>query len=55
MTGRRLRWCPAILPRSAPHPPRPLSQELLDVPLYYTLDQLSSAIHCSTPRLLQLR
>ncbi|XP_065729333.1 tRNA (guanine(26)-N(2))-dimethyltransferase isoform X3 [Phocoena phocoena] len=32
-----------------------VAEELLDVPLYYTLDQLSSAIHCSTPRLLQLR
>lgn len=31
------------------------SQELPDVPLYYTLDQLSSTIHCNTPRLLQLR
>ncbi|XP_057346139.1 tRNA (guanine(26)-N(2))-dimethyltransferase isoform X2 [Manis pentadactyla] len=30
-------------------------QELPDVPLYYTLDQLSSTIHCSTPSLLQLR
>lgn len=25
------------------------------MPLYYTLDQLSSTIHCSTPSLLQLR
>eukprot|EP00069_Balaena_mysticetus_P005495 bmy_04851T0 len=32
-----------------------VAEELLDVPLYYTLDQLSSTIHCSTPRLLQLR
>ncbi|XP_035311399.1 tRNA (guanine(26)-N(2))-dimethyltransferase isoform X1 [Cricetulus griseus] len=31
------------------------SQELPDVPLYYTLDQLSSTIHCNTPSLLQLR
>lgn len=38
---------------SMPIPP-PL-QELPDVPLYYTLDQLSSTIHCSTPSLLQLR
>ncbi|XP_049495908.1 tRNA (guanine(26)-N(2))-dimethyltransferase isoform X3 [Panthera uncia] len=30
-------------------------QELPDVPLYYTLDQLSSTIRCSTPSLLQLR
>ncbi|XP_007103683.1 tRNA (guanine(26)-N(2))-dimethyltransferase isoform X3 [Physeter macrocephalus] len=32
-----------------------VAEELLDVPLYYTLDQLSSTIHCSTPSLLQLR
>ncbi|XP_007469141.1 PREDICTED: tRNA (guanine(26)-N(2))-dimethyltransferase isoform X3 [Lipotes vexillifer] len=32
-----------------------VAEELLDVPLYYTLDQLSSTIHCSTPGLLQLR
>ncbi|XP_040846706.1 tRNA (guanine(26)-N(2))-dimethyltransferase [Ochotona curzoniae] len=32
-----------------------VSEELPDVPLYYTLDQLSSTIHCSTPSLLQLR
>lgn len=32
-----------------------ITEELLDVPLYYTLDQLSSTIHCSTPSLLQLR
>ncbi|XP_057565172.1 tRNA (guanine(26)-N(2))-dimethyltransferase isoform X2 [Hippopotamus amphibius kiboko] len=32
-----------------------ITEELPDVPLYYTLDQLSSAIHCNTPSLLQLR
>ncbi|XP_021487895.1 tRNA (guanine(26)-N(2))-dimethyltransferase isoform X1 [Meriones unguiculatus] len=32
-----------------------VTEELPDVPLYYTLDQLSSTIHCNTPRLLQLR
>ncbi|XP_070272308.1 tRNA (guanine(26)-N(2))-dimethyltransferase isoform X1 [Myotis yumanensis] len=32
-----------------------VTEELPDVPLYYTLDQLSSTIHCSTPSLLQLR
>lgn len=32
-----------------------ITEELPDVPLYYTLDQLSSTIHCSTPSLLQLR
>nr|XP_012807664.2 tRNA (guanine(26)-N(2))-dimethyltransferase [Jaculus jaculus] len=32
-----------------------ITEELPDVPLYYTLDQLSSTIHCNTPRLLQLR
>ncbi|XP_051024867.1 tRNA (guanine(26)-N(2))-dimethyltransferase isoform X2 [Acomys russatus] len=32
-----------------------VSEELPDVPLYYTLDHLSSTIHCNTPRLLQLR
>lgn len=47
------RLCPAS---SAPQPPHcPPWQELPDVPLYYTLDQLSSTIHCSTPSLLQLR
>lgn len=30
-------------------------QELGDVPLYYTLDSLSSTIHCNTPSLLQVR
>lgn len=30
-------------------------QELSDVPLYYTLDSLSSTIHCNTPSLLQFR
>lgn len=30
-------------------------QELSDVPLYYTLDGLSSTIHSNTPSLLQLR
>ncbi|XP_004872480.1 tRNA (guanine(26)-N(2))-dimethyltransferase isoform X1 [Heterocephalus glaber] len=32
-----------------------VTEELLDVPLYYTLDQLSSTIHCNTPSLLHLR
>ncbi|XP_075438215.1 tRNA (guanine(26)-N(2))-dimethyltransferase [Ascaphus truei] len=31
------------------------TEELCDVPLYYTLDNLSSVIHCSTPSLLQFR
>uniref|UniRef100_A0A8D2DF84 tRNA (guanine(26)-N(2))-dimethyltransferase n=1 Tax=Sciurus vulgaris TaxID=55149 RepID=A0A8D2DF84_SCIVU len=30
-----------------------ITEELPDVPLYYTLDQLSSTIHCNTPSLLQ--
>ncbi|EPY88002.1 tRNA (guanine(26)-N(2))-dimethyltransferase isoform 6 [Camelus ferus] len=29
-----------------------ITEELPDVPLYYTLDQLSSTVHCSTPSLL---
>ncbi|XP_074143195.1 tRNA (guanine(26)-N(2))-dimethyltransferase [Sminthopsis crassicaudata] len=32
-----------------------VTEELPDVPLYYTLDQLSSTIRCNTPSLLQLR
>nr|XP_003468399.1 tRNA (guanine(26)-N(2))-dimethyltransferase [Cavia porcellus]XP_013006376.1 tRNA (guanine(26)-N(2))-dimethyltransferase [Cavia porcellus] len=32
-----------------------VTEELPDVPLYYTLDQLSSTLHCNTPSLLQLR
>ncbi|XP_022620156.1 tRNA (guanine(26)-N(2))-dimethyltransferase isoform X1 [Seriola dumerili] len=32
-----------------------VTEELEDVPLYYTVDSLSSTIHCSTPPLLQLR
>ncbi|XP_053573806.1 tRNA (guanine(26)-N(2))-dimethyltransferase isoform X2 [Bombina bombina] len=32
-----------------------VTEELTDVPLYYTLDNLSSVIHCSTPPLLQFR
>ncbi|XP_044514381.1 tRNA (guanine(26)-N(2))-dimethyltransferase isoform X2 [Gracilinanus agilis] len=32
-----------------------VTEELPDVPLYYTLDQLSRTIHCNTPKLLQLR
>ncbi|XP_037583495.1 tRNA (guanine(26)-N(2))-dimethyltransferase isoform X2 [Cebus imitator] len=32
-----------------------ITEELPDVPLYYTLDQLSSTIHCSTPSLLKFR
>ena len=31
------------------------SQELPDVPLYYTLAGLSSTLRCNTPSLLQLR
>ncbi|KAJ1161033.1 hypothetical protein NDU88_001521 [Pleurodeles waltl] len=30
-------------------------EELCDVPLYYTLDTLSTVIHCSTPPMLQFR
>ena len=30
-------------------------EELQDCPLYYTIDQLSSVIHCVTPPLVQLR
>lgn len=33
----------------------PVGQELSDVPLYYTLDGLSSTIRSNTPALLQLR
>ncbi|XP_041640287.1 tRNA (guanine(26)-N(2))-dimethyltransferase [Cheilinus undulatus] len=32
-----------------------VTEELEDVPLYYTVDNLSSTIHCSTPPLLQFR
>nr|XP_020011503.1 tRNA (guanine(26)-N(2))-dimethyltransferase isoform X2 [Castor canadensis]XP_020011505.1 tRNA (guanine(26)-N(2))-dimethyltransferase isoform X2 [Castor canadensis] len=32
-----------------------ITEELPDVPLYYTLGQLSATIHCNTPSLLQLR
>ncbi|NWJ09815.1 TRM1 dimethyltransferase, partial [Crypturellus undulatus] len=32
-----------------------VTEELSDVPLYYTLDGLSSTLHCNTPSLLQLR
>lgn len=32
-----------------------ITEELPDVPLYHTLDQLSATIHCNTPSLLQLR
>ncbi|XP_028679225.1 tRNA (guanine(26)-N(2))-dimethyltransferase [Erpetoichthys calabaricus] len=32
-----------------------ITEELPDVPLYYTLDNLSSIIHCNTPPLLQMR
>ncbi|KAM7074497.1 tRNA (guanine(26)-N(2))-dimethyltransferase isoform 1-T1 [Ciconia maguari] len=32
-----------------------ITEELSDVPLYYTLDSLSSTIHCNTPSLLQFR
>ncbi|XP_033478998.2 tRNA (guanine(26)-N(2))-dimethyltransferase [Epinephelus lanceolatus] len=32
-----------------------VTEELEDVPLYYTVDNLSSTIHCNTPSLLQFR
>uniref|UniRef100_A0A8C9YZC7 tRNA (guanine(26)-N(2))-dimethyltransferase n=1 Tax=Sander lucioperca TaxID=283035 RepID=A0A8C9YZC7_SANLU len=32
-----------------------VTEELEDVPLYYTMDSLSSTIHCSTPPLLQFK
>ncbi|XP_036389908.1 tRNA (guanine(26)-N(2))-dimethyltransferase [Megalops cyprinoides] len=32
-----------------------VTEELEDVPLYYTLDSLSSTVHCNTPPLLQFR
>ncbi|KAL1005723.1 hypothetical protein UPYG_G00063160 [Umbra pygmaea] len=32
-----------------------VTEELPDVPLYYTVDNLSSTLHCSTPPLLQFR
>ncbi|XP_023670269.2 tRNA (guanine(26)-N(2))-dimethyltransferase [Paramormyrops kingsleyae] len=32
-----------------------VTEELEDVPLYYTLDNLSSTVHCNTPSLLQFR
>ncbi|XP_053907884.1 tRNA (guanine(26)-N(2))-dimethyltransferase isoform X2 [Cuculus canorus] len=32
-----------------------VTEELEDVPLYHTLDGLSSTLHCNTPSLLQLR
>uniref|UniRef100_A0A3Q2T8Y3 tRNA (guanine(26)-N(2))-dimethyltransferase n=1 Tax=Fundulus heteroclitus TaxID=8078 RepID=A0A3Q2T8Y3_FUNHE len=32
-----------------------VTEELEDVPLYYTVDSLSSTIHCNTPSLLQFR
>ncbi|XP_053195426.1 LOW QUALITY PROTEIN: tRNA (guanine(26)-N(2))-dimethyltransferase [Scomber japonicus] len=32
-----------------------MTEELEDVPLYYTVDSLSSTIHCNTPPLLQFR
>ncbi|XP_028977844.1 tRNA (guanine(26)-N(2))-dimethyltransferase isoform X2 [Esox lucius] len=32
-----------------------VTEELQDVPLYYTVDNLSSTLHCSTPPLLQFR
>lgn len=32
-----------------------MTEELPDVPLYYTLDHLSSTVHCNTPALLQFR
>uniref|UniRef100_A0A8C8STQ9 tRNA (guanine(26)-N(2))-dimethyltransferase n=1 Tax=Pelusios castaneus TaxID=367368 RepID=A0A8C8STQ9_9SAUR len=32
-----------------------VTEELSDIPLYYTLDSLSSTVHCNTPSLLQIR
>ncbi|XP_069783513.1 tRNA (guanine(26)-N(2))-dimethyltransferase [Narcine bancroftii] len=32
-----------------------ITEELPDCPLYYTMDHLSSVVHCSTPSLLQMR
>ncbi|RVE75956.1 hypothetical protein OJAV_G00003840 [Oryzias javanicus] len=32
-----------------------VTEELEDVPLYYTIDNLSSTLHCNTPALLQFR
>ncbi|MBN3301995.1 TRM1 dimethyltransferase, partial [Amia calva] len=32
-----------------------VTEELQDVPLYYTLDSMSSTLHCNTPSLLQAR
>uniref|UniRef100_A0A667WJS3 tRNA (guanine(26)-N(2))-dimethyltransferase n=1 Tax=Myripristis murdjan TaxID=586833 RepID=A0A667WJS3_9TELE len=32
-----------------------VTEELEDAPLYYTVDNLSSTIHCNTPQLLQFR
>ncbi|KAM8772708.1 tRNA (guanine(26)-N(2))-dimethyltransferase [Acanthopagrus schlegelii] len=32
-----------------------VTEELEDVPLYYTVDSLSSTVHCNTPSLLQFR
>ncbi|KAL2086869.1 hypothetical protein ACEWY4_017928 [Coilia grayii] len=32
-----------------------VTEELPDVPLYYTLDHLSSTVHCNTPPMLQFR
>ncbi|XP_062400236.1 tRNA (guanine(26)-N(2))-dimethyltransferase [Sardina pilchardus] len=32
-----------------------MTEELPDVPLYYTMDHLSSTVHCNTPALLQFR
>ncbi|XP_004084262.1 tRNA (guanine(26)-N(2))-dimethyltransferase [Oryzias latipes] len=32
-----------------------VTEELEDVPLYYTIDNLSSTLHCNTPPLLQFR
>ncbi|XP_017261410.1 tRNA (guanine(26)-N(2))-dimethyltransferase [Kryptolebias marmoratus] len=32
-----------------------VTEELEDVPLYYTVDNLSSTVHCNTPSLLQFR
>ena len=32
-----------------------ISEELSNSPLYYTLDHLSSVVHCTTPSMIQLR
>ncbi|KAM6149047.1 tRNA (guanine(26)-N(2))-dimethyltransferase [Erethizon dorsatum] len=54
--GRAREEAPSLPVPSIVNPRTSVStQELPDVPLYYTLDQLSSTVHCNTPGLLQLR